>query len=46
MNLKTERHSDFKKELRVPKGRDSQGVWDGHVYTTIFKTDNQQGATV
>ena len=24
-------------------GRDSQGVWDGHVYTVIFKVDNQQG---
>ena len=27
-------------------GRDSQGVWDGHVYTAIFKMDNQQGPTV
>ena len=26
-------------------GRDSLGVWDGHVYTAIFKTDNQQGPT-
>ena len=24
-------------------GRDSQGVWDGHVHTAIFKIDNQQG---
>ena len=22
------------------------GVWDCHVHTTIFKADNQQGATV
>ena len=27
-------------------GRDSQGVWDGHVHTGIFKMDNQQGPTV
>ena len=25
--------------------RDSQGVWDGHVYTDIFKMDSQQGST-
>ena len=23
-------------------GRKSQGVWDGHVHTAIFKMDNQQ----
>ena len=23
-------------------GRDSQGVWDRHVHTAIFKVDNQQ----
>ena len=27
-------------------GRDSQGVWDGHVHTVVFKMDNQQGPTV
>ena len=26
--------------------RDSYGVWDQHVYTGIFKMDNQQGPTV
>ena len=26
--------------------RDSQGVWDGHVHTAIFKMDNQQEPTV
>ena len=26
-------------------GRDSQGVWDGHVHSAIFKMDNQQGPT-
>ena len=25
------------------EGRDSQGVWDGHVHTAVFKMDNQQG---
>ena len=28
------------------KGRDSQGVWDGHGHTAIFKMDNQQERTV
>ena len=27
-------------------GRDSWGVLDGHVHTTIFKMDNQQGLSV
>ena len=27
-------------------GKDSSGVWDGHVHTAIFKKDNQQGPTV
>ena len=27
-------------------GQDSQGVWDGHVHSAIFKMDNQQGHTV
>ena len=26
-------------------GRDSQGVWEGHVHTAIFKMNNQQGPT-
>ena len=26
-------------------GRDRSGVWDWHIYATIFKTDNQQGPT-
>ena len=25
---------------------DIQGVWDGHVHTAVFKTDNQQGPAV
>ena len=27
-------------------GSNSQGVWEGHVDTVMFKTDNQQGPTV
>ena len=27
------------------RGTDSQGVWDGHVHSAIFKMDNQQGPT-
>ena len=27
------------------RGRDSLGVWDGHVHTAVFKTDNPQGPT-
>ena len=27
------------------EGRDSQGVWDGHVHTAAFKINNQQGPT-
>ena len=26
------------------RGRDSQGVWDGHVHTAIFKMDSQPGS--
>ena len=26
--------------------RDSQGVWNGHVHTAVFKMDNQQGPPV
>ena len=27
-------------------GRDKLGGWDEHIYTTVYKTDNQQGPTV
>ena len=27
-------------------GRDSQGVWDQHAHTAIFKINNQQGTTI
>ena len=26
--------------------RDNWGIWDGHIYTAVFKMDNQQGPTV
>ena len=46
--LKILGHTDT--DLRLPEGRmggrDSSGVWDGHVHTAIFKIDNQQGPTV
>ena len=29
-----------------PGGRDSQGVWEGHVHTALVKMDNQQGPSV
>ena len=33
--------------LMVPRGmdggRESQGVWDGHGHTAVFKMDDQQG---
>ena len=43
----------FENELMVAgqqggslRGRVSQGVWDEHVHTDIYKIDNQQGPTV
>ena len=30
----------------VAGGRDSQGLWEGHVHTALFKVDNQQGPIV
>ena len=28
------------------RGRDSQGVWDGHGHTAVFNMENQQGPVV
>ena len=28
------------------RGRDSEGVWDGHGHTAMCKIDNQQGPTI
>ena len=33
-------------ELMVAGGKDSQGVWQGHAHTAIFKMDSQQGPAV
>ena len=35
-----------KMNLWLPGGRESQGIWEGHVHTVTFKMDNQQGPTV
>ena len=50
LTYKTETGSDLE-NLWFQSGRrmgakDSQGVWDQHIYTTIFKMDNQKGAAV
>ena len=43
-------HRLKKMNLWLPGGRmgrrDSQGVWDQHVHSAVFKMDNQQGPTV
>ena len=40
---KTEEDSQTQKtNLRLLGGRDSQGVWEDHVHTAIFKMDNQE----
>ena len=49
MNLtyKTETDSQTQRmNLWLPGGRDSQGVWDGHVHTAIFRMGNLQGPPV
>ena len=33
---KTERLTDLENELMVAGGKDSQGVWDGHVHTLLY----------
>ena len=44
---KTERDSEtWKTNLWLPGGRDSQGVWEGHAHTPIFKMNIQQGPVV
>ena len=30
----------------MPVGRDSEGLWEGHIHTAIFKVDIQQGPKV
>ena len=44
LTYKTERDSQTQKmNSWLPGERDSQGVWEGHVHTVMFKMDNQQG---
>ena len=51
MNLQNRnRFTDLEIKLMVAGGRmesrDSQGVWNEHVYTAMIKMDNQQGSIV
>ena len=43
MNLLTKQKEAhrLRKQIYGGWGRDSQGVWDGHVHIAIFKMDNQ-----
>ena len=38
-----ETHRLRKRKLWLPVGRDSEGLWEGHIHTAIFKVDIQQG---
>ena len=43
LTYKTEKDSQTQKmNIWLPRGRDSQGFWEGHVHTAIFKMNNQQ----
>ena len=44
INLFTKQtHTDLRLLGGRVKGRDSYGVWDGHVHSAIFKMDYQEG---
>ena len=45
-SLVKQKNTDFENYIMIAGGRDSRGVWDGHIHTAIFKMDNQQGPTV
>ena len=45
MNLFTKQRMNLFLQRKI-RGRDIQGVRDGHVHTAIFKMDNPQGPTV
>ena len=46
LTYKTERDSHTQKtNLRLPGGRNSQGVWEGHVHPAIFKMGNKDYCT-
>jgi len=38
--------TDLENELMVAERKGSWKLWEGHVYTAILKTDNQQGPIV
>ena len=52
MNLFTKQkqtHRPKKMNLWLPaggRGKDSQGVWDGHVHSAVFKMHNLEGPTI
>ena len=35
----------WKMNLQLPGGRESWGLWDGHVHTAVFRMGDQQGPT-
>ena len=37
-----QRLTDLENKLMVAGGRDSSGLWEGHVHTAIFKMDDQE----
>ena len=41
-----QRITDLENKLMVAGGKDSQGLWEGHVHTIIFTIDNEQGSSV
>ena len=49
MNLLIKHKDSQRTNLWLPEGRmgerDSQGLWNGHVHTAIFKMDNQEGTS-
>ena len=49
MNILANQKQTNRDQIMVAGGmmgrRDSQGLWDEHIYTDIFKMDNQQGTT-
>ena len=47
LTYETERDSQTEKTNSwLPSGRNSQGLWEGHVHAPIFKMDNQQKPVV
>ena len=43
LTFKTERDSQTQTtNLRLLGGRNSEGVWEDHVHTAVFKMDNQE----